>query len=86
MIEGIAASLSAPQLPGAARPGGQAQLPADQAQGSAQITRSATSSTAGGVGASNATPDQTVEQSPRAASPGPENDFGQRGTLVDIAA
>jgi hypothetical protein len=82
MIEGI----GAPQLQGASRPGGQTLQSSDQALGSAQITRGASSSNAEGVGASDAASDQAVEQTPRVASPGPENDFGQRGSLVDIAA
>lgn len=86
MIEGIAASIAAPQLQGAGRPAGQAQLNTEQTSSSAQATRSGSGSAVTEVGASDAAPDQAVNQSPSVSSPGPENDFGRRGTLVDIAA
>jgi hypothetical protein len=86
MVEGIAASFASTQLQGASRPGGQVQPNAAQASGSPQTGRPDANTAAAGVGASDAAPDQAVGQSPRAASPGPENDFGRRGTLIDIAA
>lgn len=82
MIEGIGAS----QLQGPARPGGAIPQSGGQASVAAQVGRSTSSAASNSVGASDAAPDQSVEQAPKSSSPGPENDFGHRGTLLDIAA
>lgn len=87
MIEGLAGGVALQQFQGPARPGAQVGSTEAPTAGSASITVAASGSdVADGVGAAETPPDRSVQQPPRAESPGPENDFGQRGGLLDITA
>jgi hypothetical protein len=88
MIDGILAGSPLTQSSSLSRPGAAApaQTTANEILATERVTQSANGARDAGVGASDAASDQAVEQPPSSSSPGPENDFGQRGTLVDIAA
>jgi hypothetical protein len=84
MIEGITgAAAAAPQLQS---PQAQKTTEATAVQSGQAGNSVIDASGSGAVGPSDVPSTQSVNQPPSVSSPGPENDFGQRGTLLDIAA
>lgn len=84
MIEGIGgAGLGTPQLQSP-----QGQKSAEAASSSAISSGNSVIDASGSqaVGPSDVPSPQGVNQAPNVTTPGPENDFGQRGSLLDIAA
>jgi hypothetical protein len=84
MIEGITGATAA--LPQLQSPQAQRTTETTASQGNTAGNSVIDASGSGAVGPSDVPPVQSVNQPPRVSSPGPENDFGQRGTLLDIAA
>jgi hypothetical protein len=84
MIEGITGATAA--LPQLQSPQAQKTSSATAAQPAEAGNSVIDASGSQAVGPSNVPETQSVTQSPSVSTPGPENDFGQRGSLVDIAA
>jgi hypothetical protein len=84
MVEGITGATTA--LPRLQSPQAQKTTETTAAQGGAAGNSVIDATGSGAVGPSDVPAIQSVNQPPSVSTPGPENDFGQRGTLLDIAA
>lgn len=84
MIEGITGATAA--IPQLQSPQAQKTTDATAAQSSQAGNTVIDASGSVAVGPSDVPATEAVNQPPSVSTPGPENDFGQRGTLLDIAA
>lgn len=84
MIEGIIGATAA--LPQLQSPQAQKTTDTTAVQGGEAGNSVIDASGSVAVGPSNVRAPEAVNQPPNASAPGPENNFGQRGSLLDIAA